>query len=204
MLPLSDDEIGVLRDRGWFCREGLIDKVEALQIRNAVVALDDQGRTRAAKVGGGARVQVDLDQRRDRITWLLDCGDVEALKPLNEIFEGVRIALNEGAWLGLRRFDVQLAFYAGQGGFYKSHRDSFPGRANRIVTAILYLNLDWVTAHGGALMLHVEPVVVEVAPIAGRLVVFMSEVVEHEVLPVFSPRVAATAWFYQSEPFIAR
>ena len=39
-----------------------------------------------------------------------------------------------------------------------------------------------------------EPAI-DVAPIAGRLVLFLSGAVEHAVLPNFSERVAVTAWF---------
>ena len=34
----------------------------------------------------------------------------------------------------------------------------------------------------------------DVAPVAGRLVLFLSGAVEHAVLPNFSQRVALTAW----------
>lgn len=39
-----------------------------------------------------------------------------------------------------------------------------------------------------------EPVM-DVDPIAGRLVLFLSGAVEHAVLPNFAERVAITAWF---------
>ena len=37
--------------------------------------------------------------------------------------------------------------------------------------------------------------VVDVAPLAGRLVLFLSGAVEHAVLPTKAERVAVTAWF---------
>ena len=37
--------------------------------------------------------------------------------------------------------------------------------------------------------------VVDVEPIAGRLVLFLSGAVEHAVLPNFADRVAITCWF---------
>ena len=37
--------------------------------------------------------------------------------------------------------------------------------------------------------------VVDVAPVAGRLVLFLSGAVEHAVLPTKAERVAVTAWF---------
>ena len=36
--------------------------------------------------------------------------------------------------------------------------------------------------------------VMDVAPVAGRMVVFLSGCVDHEVLPSYSDRIALTAW----------
>lgn len=95
---------------------------------------------------------------------------------------------------------------------YERHRDGFPsaglqdedegeGPMWRRVTAILYCNSPaWSEVDGGALRLYSPAPTdgggsVDVLPVAGKLVVFMSGAVEHEVLPVYSPRVALTAWF---------
>ena len=75
------------------------------------------------------------------------------------------------------------------------HRDAFPGGDNRRVTAILYLNPDWQPEHGGQLRLHLDPPR-DVEPFSERLVVFLSDRVEHEVLPAFADRWAITAWYY--------
>jgi SM-20-related protein len=37
---------------------------------------------------------------------------------------------------------------------------------------------------------------VDVEPSLDRLVVFLSERIDHEVLPAFAPRLALTAWYY--------
>jgi SM-20-related protein len=63
------------------------------------------------------------------------------------------------------------------------------------VTAILYLNPDWTEAAGGLLRLHLPSGPLDVAPLLDRLVVFRSEIVEHEVLPTHAPRWAVTAWY---------
>lgn len=108
---------------------------------------------------------------------------------------------------------------------YERHRDGFPSAADdeedggsgpmwRRVTSILYLNeSDWPSAHGGALRVYHpqrpssnadaldygDPdrggTWLDVYPQGGRLVIFMSGAVEHEVLPAYAPRVALTAWF---------
>ena len=111
------------------------------------------------------------------------------------MFETLRGELNREAWLGLTRFEVQLAHYPGHGEGYARHRDAFVGRASRRVTAIAYLNPAWTSGHGGELRLH-GTTTVDVEPRLGRLVVFMSAELEHEVLPTWSSRLAATAWYY--------
>jgi SM-20-related protein len=70
---------------------------------------------------------------------------------------------------------------------------------SRAYTAILYLN-DWRPSHGGCLRLHgTAGDDVDVEPVAGRLVVFSSQRVTHEVLPVLdgadhAARFALTLW----------
>jgi SM-20-related protein len=73
--------------------------------------------------------------------------------------------------------------------------------SDREVTAIVYLNEDWGSAseHGGYLRIH-HPhddgaqAYTDVAPHAGRLVLFQSRLVEHEVLPALRTRWAVSAW----------
>jgi SM-20-related protein len=157
-----------------------------------------------ARVGRGDR-HLDPSIRGDEIAWLSASGEVEssagtrapsALAPLWAAFDAMRRALAESAYLRLDRFDVQLARYPGGGVGYLRHRDSFArGPGQRRLTAILYLNPAWAPADGGVLRLHLVPPR-DLEPRLDRLVVFLSDRVEHEVLPALSPRLAATAWYY--------
>ena len=76
------------------------------------------------------------------------------------------------------------------------------------MTAIYYANPGWRPENGGALRLHAHGTdgtdaadaatdagAVDLAPLLDRLLVFLSERVEHEVLPTKTPRWAVTAWF---------
>jgi SM-20-related protein len=62
------------------------------------------------------------------------------------------------------------------------------------VTAIYYANPAWRPEDGGLLRLHLDGATHDVAPVLDRLLVFLSERVEHEVLPAEAPRRAVTAW----------
>ena len=99
------------------------------------------------------------------------------------------------------RTSVQLAWYPGDGTGYVKHLDS--GRASsgstaeelkksrRKVTALYYLNPDWCVRDGGQLRLFLRPDAVstradgakiwDIAPTLDKLVIFRSDLVEHEV-----------------------
>lgn len=138
----------------------------------------------------------DSRVRGDLIGWV-EPEEGTALGALSERFTLLGQALSTGAYLGLGRFDLQLACYPGGGAHYARHLDAFPGQSNRRATAIWYANAGWVPEHGGVLRLHPEDsATVDVAPLLDTLVVFLSERIEHEVLPAHVQRLALTAWYY--------
>jgi len=180
---MTDTELASLASAGWFLREDFPGAAAA----SAGAA--DQSYVAAGLVSG-----LDDRVRNDAITWL-ESSDDGPFTGLFASFEALRVEINRDAWLGLARFDVQLARYAGGAGRYARHRDARWGADNRRLTAVAWLNPGWIPAHGGALRLHVDPVV-DLSPRLGRLLVFLSAKVEHEVLPTFAPRFAATAFYY--------
>ena len=97
----------------------------------------------------------------------------------------------------------QLALYE-PGGRYVRHLDVRRGGGGpvRRLTAIVYLNDGWEAEWGGQLRLYERcgtagesELGVDVLPVYGRLLLFASEEVEHEVLPATKRRVALTTWF---------
>lgn len=137
---------------------------------------------------------MDHTVRTDELAWLSAEETTGALREAVAAFERLRDALNQSAYLGLRSFDLQLARYR-PGAKYVKHRDAFPGQENRRLTAIVYLNEGWTERDGGELELCVEPIV-RVQPVLDRLVVFRSELIEHQVLESHAAeRWALTAWY---------
>ena len=101
----------------------------------------------------------------------------------------------------------QLAVYPA-GGRYVRHRDTKEGGPVRRLTAIVYLNEGWKEDWGGQLRLWVRKEAeveggeegvaeeaVDVWPTYGRLLLFQSAEMEHEVLPTTHQRAALTSWF---------
>jgi SM-20-related protein len=190
---LSEAAIESLGTSGFTWGTGLLGEGLARRAHVEAVSLRSTGALRRAGVRRGTDHAVDEVVRGDSITWI----DREASGALGEVFErfeALRQELNEGAYLGLRRIELQLAHYPGTGAGYQRHRDAFPGDDNRRLTAIVYLNPEWRPAHGGTLSVFTEPPQT-IEPRLDTYALFRSALVEHEVNPSFSDRFAITAWF---------
>jgi SM-20-related protein len=195
-LSLRDEEIQSLGERGWFTRTSFLGEVDARAVHAEARARVEAGLLRPAGIRRGADHLLDRAIRGDFITWVTPEEQGSAISRLRDAYAALGEALSAEAYLGLGRFDLQLAWYPGSGERYTRHVDAFPGQSNRRVTAIYYLNPDWVPAHGGLLRIHPGGRPMDVEPTLDRLVVFLSERIEHEVLPSLAPRLALTAWFY--------
>ncbi len=187
-----------LTENGWMnqdvaCRLGT-DLLRGL--RNEVQILDRTEALRRAGVGRGADLLRDRSVRRDKIAWLQGMTPVQA--ELFAFFESVRIGLNQRLFLGLKRFEAHYATYH-EGDFYRRHVDSFQGRASRVVSLVLYLNEGWSEADGGALQVYnranENEICGTVLPQEGRMALFMSEEIPHEVLPANRTRYSIACWF---------
>lgn len=190
---LTAEEMDALAEGRFFTRDGVLGAAQTLALRRASEALYASGDAfRSAGIGRGSARRADPSTRSDATAWLWP--DSPGFAPLFALFDALRVALNQAAYLGLERYEVQLARYA-EGARYQRHQDAFAGPASRRLTAIFYLNPAWTPAQGGQLRLYVSPPV-DLEPWADRLVVFLSDRVEHEVLPAWAPRFAATAWYY--------
>jgi SM-20-related protein len=195
-VRLADTEVRALGEGYATVHDDWLGPDLALAVYRDVEAVAAAGRLHPAGVSRGAGHRLDAETRGDAIAWLAPETASPALGALLARFEALRAALNRDAYLGLERVEVQLARYPGGGARYQRHRDAFPGRSNRRVTAIYYVNPAWQPADGGLLRLYGLDGRRDVEPILDRLVLFLSERVEHEVLPTATPRMAVSAWFY--------
>jgi len=111
-----------------------------------------------------------------------------------ETMDQLRLHLNRTLYLGLYETENHFAMYP-PGSFYRRHIDRFRDDDRRVVSSILYLNEQWLPQHGGALRLLLKDGPTDVDPVANRLVLFMSDQVEHEVLVTHAQRLSLTGWF---------
>lgn len=107
------------------------------------------------------------------------------------------------------RSDVMLANYPGGGSRFARHIDNTTGDGRRL-TMLVYLNPDWDTEKGGALRLtpsecatysesNNEADATDVYPQCGRIAMFFSADIPHEVRPTYGNRHALTIWYYDQE-----
>lgn len=193
-LP-ADDISEALATRGFIILPDIIPEPIREELLAAVKIA--QPVMRPAAIGRGADEHQNQFVRRDRIAWL-----DPATSTLNGWFSGLarlREALNERLFLGLWDFECHLAHYQ-NGAFYKRHYDAFSGRSNRRVSLVAYLNSGWSPEQGGELVLFTAPekdnqCAVKVTPLLGTLVLFLSEDIPHEVLPVTRDRFSVAGWF---------
>lgn len=156
--------------------------------------LKDAGLFVRAGTGQGHAHEIRQRVRRDEVFWL----DEERANPVQQQLWGqinaLKQAFNRGLFLGLREFEGHYARYP-KGGFYTKHRDSFQQDDARVVSLILYLNLDWQAQDGGLLRIYTQGQTTDIAPLAGTLVCFLSHELEHEVLLNHATRLSFSGWF---------
>lgn len=145
-----------------------------------------------AGIGSGT---IDSRQRTDHTLWI----DLHNCQPsqqqLCRILDELKCYLNRQLFLGLEANEIHAVTYP-PGAFYKRHWDNRKNSNRRILTWILYLNPQWQASDGGQLRIYLdEDSHLDIAPLHNRLVCFLSDHFEHEVLKTLKTRNSLTGWF---------
>jgi SM-20-related protein len=193
-LGLAVDQ---LSDKGYF----IWDDFVAPEVVKKLVLIADEGNRsggfKKAGIGKQALFQLDKSVRGDYIQWLDKSNPHEIVQQFLNKIELLKRELNESCYLGLRDFETHFAIYP-ENTFYKKHVDRFQQNAHRVISFVLYLNQNWQEGHGGELALHFADQIEKVQPVAGRLLLFRSEM-EHEVLMSYRKRYSLTGWMLDKD-----
>jgi len=190
LTRLVDD----LAEHGWSLQPQFISQTLTRKLAEECRLRAAQGALTPAGVGRGTQQQVREGVRGDHIQWL-DAGQHPACDEYLQALDELRMALNQGLYLGLEDFEGHFALYP-PGAFYQKHVDRFRDDDRRAVSVVFYLNDEWQPEHGGALRLYLaEGETRDVLPQAGSLLVFLSADMPHEVLPASRDRLSLTGWF---------
>jgi SM-20-related protein len=145
------------------------------------------------KAGIGKEHQVNEAIRGDYIHWLdKNTAPQEILVYFNRV-DQLMSYLNRALFLSLKDYEIHMTVYP-VGAYYKRHLDQFRKDDHRKLSIICYLNEDWQESDGGQLRIYLPDGSIDVLPLAGRLVCFRSDQLEHEVLPAKRERKSLTGW----------
>ena len=196
---MKDADIAHELEKTGLCIAPHFLSVEQLNYLRQDLALlrSTEGAFQSAGVGKGTDAQVRTNVRLNEYAWLERETATLAQSKLWTMIDDLKQAFNRTLFLGLQDFEGQYTVYP-RGGFYQRHLDTFAKDQKREVSLILYLNEDWKPADGGALRVYQKDQFIDIAPVGGTLVCFLSRELEHEVLPSHSERLSFTGWFRTS------
>lgn len=167
----------------------------------AIVSLDAfQAGTRHFKKAGIGKQQdrqINESIRGDYIQWLDKNTAPPPLSSYLQKLDQLKHYLNQTLFLSLKDYEVHMTVYP-VGAFYKRHLDQFRKDDRRKLSVICYLNEDWREEYGGQLRMYLREEILDILPVAGRLVCFRSDQIEHEVLPATRERRSITGWAVDS------
>ena len=187
--PLLDD----LAEQGWAIATNALPVDLTLELAQECRARANLGALQPAGVGRGSAHGVQEGVRGDHIQWL-EPGQCAAGDRYLAMLDDLRGQLNQALYLGLEDYEGHFALYP-PGTFYQKHLDRFRDDDRRAVSAVFYLNSDWLPEQGGALRLYLaDGRELDVLPEAGTLVLFLSADLPHAVLPATRERLSLTGW----------
>ena len=148
-----------------------------------------------AGIGRAGQYHQNEFVRTDEICWIQ--GTAAVTTAWLNWMDCLKAYLNKRLFLGLFSYESHFAHYP-PGSFYKRHMDAFQGESNRVLSTVFYLNSDWTQDDGGELVISPPATpdeAVSVTPLAGTMVIFLSEEFPHEVLPARRNRFSIAGWF---------
>ncbi|WMN12707.1 2OG-Fe(II) oxygenase [Marivirga salinae] len=193
-LNLAIDQ---LSDTGYFIWDDFVTNEEVKKLVSIANQSNQSGDFKKAGIGKQALFQLDKSIRGDYIQWLDRSNQNQIVLQILDKMESLKNTLNETCYLGLKDFETHFAIYP-ENTFYKKHVDRFQQNAHRVISFVLYLNENWQEGNGGELAIYLENQTEIVQPLAGRLLLFRSEL-EHEVLMSYKKRYSVTGWMLDKD-----
>lgn len=189
---ITDQHLSQLADQHYTTIDQFISLPELLTIADYLTI--QKSTFKKAGVGTAHHYAVDKQVRGDYIRWIDPSDTPECLSPIMERMKQLMDYFNETCFLGLKDIEAHLTYYP-VGTRYARHLDQLQLNDSRKITFIIYLNHEWKAADGGELIVYTQEDPSSIAPIGGRLVMFRSNILEHEVIQTQKERCSITGWF---------
>jgi SM-20-related protein len=182
-----------LAEQGYAVIDNFLEPEEVKAILGLEAFHDATASFKKAGIGKNQDLQINEAIRGDYIQWVDRNTAPAAVKVYLDKLQALIQAVNRGLFLSLKDYEVHMTVYP-PGSFYKRHLDQFKKDDHRKLSVICYLNEDWHMEHGGQLRMHLPNEIVDFLPLAGRLVCFRSDQIEHEVIAGTRERRSLTGW----------
>ena len=183
---------------------------ETLTLRDEALLLHRNGAFKPAGIGRGRDRSQNIGVRLDETLWFDQTNLLPGQQALWNQLQVMMAQLNRSLFLGLWELEGHFALYP-SGAFYAKHIDRFHDDDLRVVSCVVYLNPSWKKGDGGELKIYnfkqsadsradsrtdssLEHCTV-IEPTAGKMVFFLSDKTEHEVLETVLPRLSFAGWF---------
>lgn len=172
---------------------------QIVALRTTLVHKHEEDAFKKAAIGNRVNENIIKSIRGDFILWL---NEAEANAAETSFFDKVNDFIqymNRTCFMGILHKEFHYAVYP-EGTFYKRHLDTFQNDGRRKLSVVCYLNDEtWLEENGGELTIYVdengEEKAVDLYPFPGRVVIFESQELEHEVQRVkHSKRLSITGW----------
>ncbi len=189
----------------WVVADGLIDSAlhEGLY-QNCLQEWNADG-FHEARIGHQHSSSLKSDIRGDSICWLTPGHEGSASNEFLRWSDALRQDLNRIFFAGLSSTEFHFARYP-EGRGYKKHLDQHRAQPHRRISLVLYLNRQWADADGGQLCIYSPEdagrEISRILPQPGRLVIFRSDLIHHEVLPCAQTRWSLTGWFRTDRDYL--
>jgi SM-20-related protein len=163
-------------------------------LRESLIQRHVEDGFKKAAIGNRLNENIEKSIRGDLILWMDEVKANDNEKLFFSKINSLVSYLNKTCFLGILYKEFHYAIYP-QGTFYKRHIDTFQNDDRRKLSFVCYLNeSDWLPENGGELVLYFNDHEKIIYPLAGRVVIFESQLIEHEVKPVKTERLSITGW----------
>ena len=166
------------------------------RLRTSLLAKYEEDQFKKSAIGNRTNELIEKAIRGDFILWMNEAEAGETEKIFFNKINNLVDYLNKTCFMGILHKEFHYAVYP-KGTFYKRHLDTFQNDSRRKLSIVSYLNDEnWLKTNGGELVIYKEDGSEEVIyPLPGRVVIFESQILEHEVKEVKnSERFSITGW----------
>lgn len=196
--PLYEKVIDGLMSQQYCIVDGFFSAEEVRLLRESLLEKYEDDRFKKSAIGNQSAEQIVEAIRGDFIFWLDEGKANAAEKQFFDRISDFTEYLNRTCFMGIADKEFHYALYP-EGTFYKRHLDTFQNDNRRKLSMVCYLNNeDWKPEYGGELAIYINngdnERVENIYPLEGRMVIFESQVLEHEVKPVKKERLSITGW----------